>query len=654
MTCEGVSVYPSDGGMNHGYYLQYSTSSKTCALTSNRTSYHAFRSGDMRQCIADGRFDKDYTKAYNAIKNITINYTVWFKDYPYVIGMYAAADEATAATAYKCEKPIECAKVAPDGTNTAIWSAKADGVTVEYFIPELEFFPEQIECLLWSAIDSSNPNKLDAAYFDLKGADAVYVCDGTPLRVFSCLTNEADCIANRPTDANITQETPVWRIYEARGKDADEVEPELYCAHDGRQDYMGTSFGSTALDWWYDFSAFEFYNGEICSYDKKLIESVKAGFIFPTRTSTGLTDEQLAIINPAVTQTTTSAKQDVWTSFKTAYDSAVNSLASATTVTINGNSYTKDQIENLRYYGNAEGRMGLWEYEEMRPTTTATGARRVLRQLALGDEAHTCAILEDYGFTLDVWWEEQLTPTEAYNLMTDAIAEYDAAVAASTASYTAALMYSSSDLTQSGFITADIKNYITSLNTEAQALAGSGNAISDANVQQAIANYLKTGGTGSFGDEAASTVAYKKLAFEMALAKLRAGDQADPNGVADTGSRANTSQVTKRTSGAGYWPKTTDIAATSYALLKEWFPIGVTVASSKYSCDLGWIMHRMVSQRELANALYIAKTFHADFYSSATTLTSADTDAFFPAARSTDADYYLKDTGLQRDEMTTF
>ena len=212
-------------------------------------------------------------------------------------------------------------------------------------------------------------------------------------------------------------------------------------------------------------------------------------------------------------------------------------------------------------------------------------------------------------------------------------------------------MYSSSALTQSGFQTSGIKGFITSLNTQALAIA---DPITDAAVQQAIASHLKTGGTGSFADEAASTKHYKKLAFEMSLAKIRAGDQNSPNGVAAGSTRDNTTQVTKRTSGTGYWPKTTDIGANSYALLKEWFPIGVTVTSSKYSCEMGWIMHRMVSQRELANAVYIAQTFHADFYHTATALTTADKEAFFPAAKDTNANYYTLDVGLSRAEAVTF
>jgi hypothetical protein len=316
MTCKGVKTYPTTGGPNDGYFLKHDSATGKCVLTSTKTSYHAFRSGDMRHCIADHLFGGDFIGAYNAIKSTKVTYTVYKPGFPYIVGDYASPATAK-TTAYKCEKPLACAATVPGAVGTsAIWSTLKTGTVVEYYDPAERIEPDVIDCILFKTIDSSNANALDAQFFDLKQADTFYVCDGTPLRVFSCASTEAECIANKPTDVNLLQAKPIWKVYRAKGRDANVKASELYCADDGRFDYTGKHAGATALAWSFDFSPFEFMKGEVCTYSKDLYTQVKAGFVFPTRTVTGLTAEQLAITTGPIAQNSTKSKQEVWSDFK--------------------------------------------------------------------------------------------------------------------------------------------------------------------------------------------------------------------------------------------------------------------------------------------------------------------------------------------------
>lgn len=454
ITCKDVQVYPTTGGPNAGYFLKWDSSSKQCVLTSDRTSYHAFRSGDMRHCIADHQFGGEFRQAYDAIKNAVIRFTVYKANYPYVLGDYASPPTNT-STAYKCLKPLACAKTVPGATgSSAIWGTKETSIVVQFYDPALIIDPEVIDCILFNSIKTANANALDAKFFDLKDPDTVYVCDGAPLRVFSCLTTESACLGAQPSDANLTQTAPIWLVHKAIGRDANAKASELYCAEDGRFDYEGDAKGANALAWSYDFSTFEFMGGEVCTYDKDLYMQVKSGFVFPTRTVTGLTADQLALIATVTADNTTNTKQSVWTAFKVSYDAAIATITgNTTTVTIHGTTYTKAQLMNIRYTGNKEGRLHLWEHAEAVPTTTTTttGARRVLRRLVL---TTTCTDLDDFGIDLAYYFNtKQYTPEMIAAIVKDSKTEYGDAVAITNAS---AANMRDAGRTTTGFLDADI------------------------------------------------------------------------------------------------------------------------------------------------------------------------------------------------------
>lgn len=400
MTCKDVKTYPATGGPNDGYFLKWDSAGSKCILTSEKTTYHAFRSGDMRHCIADHMFGGEFLEAYAALKSTKIKYTVYKAGFPYLVGDYASPATAK-TTAYKCEKPLACSATVPGAAgSTTIWSALSTGTVVEFYDPSERIDPDVIDCILFNSIKTANPNALNAKFFDLKDVDTVYVCNDSPLRVFSCASTEAECLQNAPSDDNLLQAKPIWTVYRAIGKDANKKAATLYCADDGRFDYTGTVKGTTALPWSFDFSPFEYKKGEVCTYDKDLYMQVKAGFVFPTRTVTGLTADQLLITNGVTDQNTTMTKQGVWNAFKTSYDLEIAKFTGTTTeVTIGSVKYTKAQLMNIRYTGNKEGRMGLWEHATAVPATTTaatTGARRVLRRLATA----SCTDLDAYGIDL--------------------------------------------------------------------------------------------------------------------------------------------------------------------------------------------------------------------------------------------------------------
>ena len=152
-----------------------------------------------------------------------------------------------------------------------------------------------------------------------------------------------------------------------------------------------------------------------------------------------------------------------------------------------------EKLHNIRYIGNSSGRTGLWEFESEIPvalqTTTTTGARRVLRRLAI---TTTCADLDAYGIDLAFYFNtKQYTPAMIAALIVDSKAEYAAAIAATNGSV-ANVRAANSSIT--GFLNADISK---------SGLAGA----DDAAKQQAGATALRTA-----ADEAATIKLYKGYA----------------------------------------------------------------------------------------------------------------------------------------------
>lgn len=121
--CTNVSAYPRGKGPNAGYWLKYEATATNCQLTSEVTEYHAFRSGDLKFCLADAAANGDFVAAALSIKSTTKWYTEHDPKYPYVVGSLAAyKDNATPPTfsCRYCKTGFDCVNP-PGAAATADW-----------------------------------------------------------------------------------------------------------------------------------------------------------------------------------------------------------------------------------------------------------------------------------------------------------------------------------------------------------------------------------------------------------------------------------------------------------------------------------------------------------------------------------------------------
>ena len=114
-------------------------------------------------------------------------------------------------------KPIACATTnvpAVGDSVSLVWGVVAVQNKNNYFDPALAIPADIVPCLMFNTINSSN-TKYNAKFLDLMSTTNIqYVCDGQPLRVFTCLSNQDECLlaSNKPSDLNIGT---IWTIYEA-------------------------------------------------------------------------------------------------------------------------------------------------------------------------------------------------------------------------------------------------------------------------------------------------------------------------------------------------------------------------------------------------------------------------------------------------------
>jgi hypothetical protein len=285
--------------------------------------------------------------------------------------------------------------------------------------------------------------------------------------------------------------------------------------------------------------------------------------------------------------------------------------------------------------------MGLWEHATAVPVatttaaTTTTGARRVLRRLAL---TTTCADLDAYGVDLAYYFNvRQYSPKMIAAIVKDAKAEYATAIGVSG--------YSNTDLfttlkTKCGFLDADVI-LIASLTAEATKINASPAA---AHYHEACGKALKNA-----ANQAASTKLYQQYAREIMEKKYESAKGAG-KGVAATGERTIADAWTNVAVGAaGHFALTTDLTKDSHALIKKYIPF--SMASGDYNCQMGFIVDREITRVELVNAVYIAESIKTAHYASATTLTTADKEALYPATVDAGPDY-TKDVNYTRAQTT--
>jgi hypothetical protein len=201
--CTNVKAYPNADGPNKNFWLAFNSTTSKCDMTTTVTEYHAFRSGDLRKCIAFGKNNGNYVAARTATKVTSTPYTDFKLNYPYKIGSHAAVPGDSTNTAMKCLKAVECAYTPiTSSLATAVWGTKDVAATLAYFNVALITDPDTVECLSYDGIKLAG---LSATTLELTGANAKYVCHnaiGKPLRVFKCIDTTANCLAVEPTDAN--------------------------------------------------------------------------------------------------------------------------------------------------------------------------------------------------------------------------------------------------------------------------------------------------------------------------------------------------------------------------------------------------------------------------------------------------------------------